>query len=277
VIEQATKHGQATSMPLRIATWNVNSVRQRIGHLQRFCAAQQPDVLCLQETKVTDEDFPAEPLRALGYRHQLLRGQKSYNGVAILSRLPFAAEGAKVWCRKNDCRHLEVHLPGGIELHNFYVPSGGDTPDPEINDKFAHKLRFLREMARWCRDQRLAERKAVLVGDLNVAPLETDVWNHKRLLRSVGHTPVESDLMARLHKAGTLIDVPRHFVPPDEPLYTWWGYRFPQSFAKNYGWRLDHALATPPALAEIAAMTVFKDSRTWDKPSDHVPVVIDFA
>lgn len=264
-------------MSLRIATWNVNSVRQRVAHLERFCSERQPDVVCLQETKAVDEAFPGEPLAALGYRHQLLRGEKSYNGVAILSRLPFEEEGHRLWCRKTDCRHLFVRLPGGVELHNFYVPSGGDVPDPKENDKFAHKLRFLREMARWCRDEDVAARKVLLVGDMNVAPLETDVWNHKRLLKSVGHTPVESDLMAKLHKAGKLIDVPRHFVPPSEPLYTWWGYRFAQAFARDYGWRLDHALASPPLAAEIGAMAVVKDTRSWERPSDHVPVMVDIG
>ena len=264
-------------MPLRIATWNVNSVRQRTAHLKRFLSESEIDVICLQETKVEDALFPLEAVTALGYRHQLIHGQKSYNGVAILSRLAFEAQGKLVWCRKDDRRHLWVRLPGGIELHNFYVPSGGDKPDPEVNDKFDHKLRFLRAMARWCRKERVVERPLILVGDLNVAPLETDVWNHKKLLRSVGHTPTESGLIASLIKAGGLEDVPRRFVPPSEPLYSWWGYRFPQAFAKNYGWRLDHVLASPPAAAAITAMRIAKETRSWDKPSDHVPVVIDVA
>ena len=264
-------------MALRIATWNVNSVRQRSAHLTRFLTELAPDVVCLQETKVEDPLFPLEEPEALGYRHRVIHGQKSYNGVAILSRLPFEDQGTRVWCRKDDKRHAWVRLPGGLELHDFYVPSGGDKPDPEINDKFDHKLRFLRAMARWCRDDKVRERKLVLVGDLNVAPLETDVWNHKRLLRSVGHTPLESELMLKLHRAGGFQDVPRRFVPPDQPLYTWWGYRFPQAFEKDYGWRLDHVLATPPAAAAITAMRVVKETRTWDRPSDHVPVVIDLA
>ena len=264
-------------MPLRIATWNVNSVRQRSAHLERFLTESDIDVICLQETKVEDPLFPLEGVTALGYRHQLIHGQKSYNGVAILSRVPFEDQGKLVWCRKDDCRHLWVRLPGGVDLHNFYVPSGGDKPDPAINDKFDHKLKFLRAMARWCRKEKVAEQPVILVGDMNVAPLETDVWNHKKLLRSVGHTPTESGLIASLLKAGQLEDVPRRFVPPSEPLYTWWGYRFPQAFAKNYGWRLDHALASPPAAAGITAMRIAKETRSWDKPSDHVPVVIDLG
>ena len=261
-------------MTLTIATWNVNSVRQRLDNIARFAEAKAPDVLCLQEIKVRDEDFPAEALRDLGYRHQLVRGEKGYNGVAILSRRPVSDETAKSWCDKDDRRHLSVFMAGGLELHNFYVPAGGDVPDPEQNDKFAHKLQFLEEMADWAKSY-LTGRTAVLVGDLNVAPLETDVWNHKRLLRSVGHTPVESEHMARLLEAGSFIDAERHFVPPEEPLFTWWGYRFAQSFERNYGWRLDHVWVTPPLAGALRSVTVYRDARTWPQPSDHVPVILE--
>ena len=262
---------------MRIATWNVNSVRQRLDHIARFCTEAAPDLLCLQETKVPDPDFPIEAFEALGFRHHLIKGQKAYNGVAIFSRTPFETTGSKAWCRKADCRHAFVRLAGGLEVHNFYVPSGGDVPDPEQNDKFDHKVRFLRAMARWCREDDVKSRKVMIVGDFNVAPLETDVWNHKRLLRSVGHTPLESTLMARLLKSARFIDVPRHFVPPEQPLYTWWGYRFKQSLEKNYGWRLDHAWVTPPLAGALKSMRVAKETRSWTKPSDHVPVVVDLA
>ena len=264
-------------MPLRLATWNVNSVRQRVPHLERFLTEERPDVVCLQEIKVETADFPLQVFDALGYRHRVIRGQKGYNGVAIFSRLPFEEAGHRNWCRKDDCRHAFVRLPGGLELHNFYVPSGGDRPDPAVNDKFDHKLRFLKAMARWCRQEDLKARRAILVGDLNVAPLETDVWNHKRLLRSVGHTPLESELMRKLLRSGRFLDVPRHFVPPDQPLYSWWGYRFPQAFDKDYGWRLDHVLATEPLAPSLARMEVVRRTRGWEKPSDHVPVVVDLA
>ncbi len=265
------------AMALRLATWNVNSLRQRLDHLARFAAEAAPDVICLQETKVADAAFPRAAVRALGYPHLLIHGQKGYNGVAILSRLAFKAQGARVWCGRDDRRHGFVRLAGGLEVHNFYVPSGGPVPDPQSNDKFAHKLAFLAEMADWARASKLAWRKAVLLGDLNVAPFETDVWNHKRLLRSVGHTPVESERIARLREAGALIDAGRHFVPEPEPLYTWWGYRYPQAFTKDYGWRLDHVLVTPKLKASLANFRVVRETRAWDKPSDHVPVVLDLA
>ena len=127
------------AMVLRLATWNVNSLRPRLDHLARFAAEAAPDVICLQETKVTDAQFPRAAVRALGYPHLLVHGQKGTNGVAIASRLPFQAKGTRVWCGRDDRRHAYVRLAGGIEVHNFYVPSGG--PDPETNDKFAHNTK----------------------------------------------------------------------------------------------------------------------------------------
>lgn len=262
-------------MSLRIATWNVNSLRQRLDHLAAFSETYRPDVLCLQETKVRNEDFPEEAIRACGYETVLFHGQKSYNGVAILCRDGIAAQDRRVWCDKDDCRHLSVTLNGGLQVHNFYVPSGGPVPDPEQNDKFAHKLQFLSEMAQWAKTPAVKDAPLILVGDLNVAPFEKDVWNHKRLLKSVGHTPQESEHMARLHQAGDFIDVGRHFVPEDQPLYSWWGYRYPQAFAKDYGWRLDHILATAPLKDALQHFEVVRDTRAWEKPSDHVPLLLD--
>ena len=262
-------------MSLRIASWNVNSLRQRLDHIARFSEAQSPDVICLQEIKMQTEIFPTDAFKAMGYSHVLVHGQKSYNGVAIVSRRPFVREEKIVWCGKDDCRHVSVELDGGLSLHNFYVPAGGDKPDVDKNEKFAHKLAFLTEMADWSRNSGLKDRRAILLGDLNVAPLEWDVWNHKRLLRSVGHTPTETAHMERLWQAADLIDVPRHYHPVPEPIYSWWGYRYPPAFEKNYGWRLDHILATPPLAGALSGFSTFRDSRGWDKPSDHVPVILD--
>lgn len=264
-------------MALRLATWNVNSVRQRMDHLARFAESHKLDVLCLQETKTVDDSFPADDLRDLGFEHQVIHGQKAYNGVAILSKLPFASSEKIVWCERDDRRHASVRFENGVELHNFYVPAGGPKPDPDTSERFKHKLRFLEEMAAWGKAESLGERKVVLVGDLNVAPLETDVWNHKKLLRSVGHTPGESERMLNVLEQSGLADAARHFVPPSEPLYTWWGYRFAESFVRNYGWRLDHVWVGKPLLSAIGGFEVVKETRTWEKPSDHVPVVIEVA
>jgi len=262
-------------LPLRIASWNVNSLRQRLEHLKRFVDSYAPDVLCLQETKVADGLFPAHELAEMGFPHQAFRGQKSYHGVATLARAPYEFTEYRIWWGKDDPRHQMVRLPGGLEIHNFYVPSGGPTPDPATNDKFAHKLGFLDEMAVWAAEVR--DRPLLLVGDLNVAPLETDVWNHKRLVRSVGHTPGESRRIADLLEQGHLTDVGRHFVPADQPLYTWWGYRFPQAVERDYGWRLDHALATAALMPRVSGFQVARETRLWERPSDHVPVVVDLS
>ena len=172
--------------PLRfsIATWNINSVRLRIDLVARFLNENRPDVLCLQETKCPDGQFPLGEFRKLGYEHVALNGQKGYHGVAIVSLLPIVEASPRDFCDKGDSRHMRVRLGGGadgLEIHNFYVPAGGDEPDPAINDKFAHKLAFVDEMAAWFAAERVAAGRAILVGDLNIAPLEHDVWSHKAL------------------------------------------------------------------------------------------------
>ena len=187
---------------MKIATWNVNSVRFRIQLVSRFLREEQPDVLCLQETKVTDDLFPAAAFHKLGYTHQALHGQKAYHGVAVLSKTPFRETGVQEFCREGHARHMGVTLQNGVELHNFYVPAGGDIPDPDRNDKFAHKLHFLGEMEKVF-GKRKNQRKnpVVLVGDLNVAPLENDVWSHKQLLDVVCHTPVETRMLGEAQAA----------------------------------------------------------------------------
>ncbi len=260
---------------MRLVTWNINSVRARLGHVDHFVETHDPDIICFQETKVTDNEFPLKAFSKLGFEHHAIAGQKSYNGVAIFSKIPFTKNDTPLWCGKDDKRHLSVTFENGTELHNFYVPAGGDIPDPEQNDKFAHKIQFLKEMAEWAKSPDIKEKKLILVGDLNVAPLEKDVWNHKKLLKSVGHTPLESELMAKLKKSGDLIDVGRHFIPDDQPLYSWWGYRYKPSFEKDYGWRLDHILATQSLKAALKKFEVVRHTRGWEKPSDHVPNVVD--
>ena len=258
---------------LKLATWNVNSVRIRLEHIAQFTRDHDIDVLCLQETKVENDKFPHKAFAEMGFPHAAVNGQKSYHGVAILSRTPLTDISSRIWCDNNDSRHIQASLPGGIELHNFYVPAGGDIPDAEENDKFAHKLDFLREMATWFAEKKSDDNRFILVGDLNVAPLECDVWSHKQLLKVVSHTPLECELLMQVLASHDWIDAMRQTVPPPESLFTWWSYRNRDRHKANRGRRLDHIWVTP-ALEKLVGDTVAIDApRDWERPSDHVPVV----
>jgi exodeoxyribonuclease-3 len=260
-------------MALTIATWNINSVRLRQDLVATFLRDEAPDILCLQETKSPVEKIPFEVFAGLGYGHWVARGQKGYNGVAILSRVPIEDAGQVDWCAKGDARHVAARLPGGTVLHNLYIPAGGDVPDPDENPKFAHKLQFLDELAHWGADQ---SGPAILVGDLNIAPLEEDVWSHKQLLKVVSHTPVEVDALARVQAAGGWTDVTRTHLPVPEKLYSWWSYRAPDWAAADRGRRLDHIWSRGGVPDLAGTSRILRDWRGADKPSDHVPVLASF-
>ncbi|MFK8253911.1 exodeoxyribonuclease III [Ancylobacter terrae] len=268
---------------LTIATWNINSVRLRIELVGKLAAEHQPDVICLQETKTPDDRFPLKDAARFGYPHAAIHGQKGYHGVAILSKRPFEAVTRQGFCDMGDARHIAVTLGAGaglsapLTLHNFYIPAGGDIPDPALNAKFKHKLDFLDEATAWeALHRRELGTRSVMVGDLNIAPLETDVWSHKQLLDVVSHTPIEVEKLGRLQAAGNWVDVMRGFVPPSEKLYTWWSYRAADWAASDRGRRLDHVWASPDLAPSARAMTVLRQARSWERPSDHVPVVVSF-
>ena len=260
-------------MRLRLATWNVNSVRRRLVGLARLVKEFQPDVMCLQETKVEDVDFPAAAITKLGYPHQIIYGQKSYHGVAICSRVALSAGKRRDWSGKSEARHAFCQLEPNIELHNFYVPAGGDEPDPKTNQKFAHKLSFLKEMASWFARRR--NHRGILVGDLNVAPLENDVWSHKSLVRVVSHTPAEVAALDKVMSEGCWVDAVRYFTPETRKLFTWWSYRARDWSSSDRGRRLDHIWVTPPLLPTLQSAWVVRNARGWTSPSDHAPVLLD--
>jgi exodeoxyribonuclease-3 len=262
---------------MRIATWNINSVRARLHLLQQITEEAVPDVICLQETKVVDDLFPHDDIAAMGYSHVIAHGMKGYNGVAVLSRLPFEDAVTQDWCGRSDCRHVYVRLAGGVELHNFYVPAGGDDPDPETNDKFSHKLQFLAEMAEWFPANRSAEQPMILVGDLNIAPLKNDVWSHKQLLKVVSHTPVEVEALGRVQDAMNWLDTSRHFVPETKILYSWWSYRARDWSASDKGRRLDHIWTTQVLVPRLKRCEILRDARGWTRPSDHAPVMLELV
>jgi exodeoxyribonuclease-3 len=269
-----------TESTCTLATWNINSVRLRMPIVARFLQEKRPDVLCLQETKCRDSEFPHSAFRELGYEHIEIHGQKGYHGVAIASRLPLAQSRRRDFCNKGDARHLTVSLAVGqrnIELHNFYVPAGGDEPDPEINPKFAHKLAFFDELAEWSRTEKTSARDVVMVGDINVAPLETDVWSHKALLKVVSHTPIEVERLQAAMRAGDWVDAMRKLIPPEQKVFTWWSYRSPDWEKANKGRRLDHIWVSPRLANAVSDLKILKDARGWDRPSDHVPVSIQIT
>jgi exodeoxyribonuclease-3 len=272
-------------MQFRLATWNINSVRLRLDLVERFVRAELPDVLCLQEIKCVDGSFPELALRALGFDHVAVSGQKGYHGVAILSRIPFRSVKRRDICGRGHARHLSVALDTGstgahkpVVLQNIYVPAGGDEPDPTRNPKFRHKLDFLEAMEAWFSGLRGKKKnRMILVGDLNVAPLPTDVWSHKQLLRVVSHTPAEVERFERVQASHTFIDVMRRHVPAEQKLYTWWSYRNRDWRASNRGRRLDHIWTTPALDGTCVSMRVLDAARDWPRTSDHVPVIADFA
>ncbi len=259
---------------LSIASWNINSVRFRIDIVERFLREMAPDILCLQETKAENGVFPTADFRRFGYDHVVLNGQKMHHGVAIISKIPVIEDRRHDWQDNGEARHLGVRLPNGVLLENVYVPAGGDTPDREVNPKFGQKLDFLGRMIDWSGTLRTP---TILTGDFNVAPLESDVWSHKQLLDVVSHTPIEVETLGRLQASHDWVDLGRHFIPAPERLYTWWSYRAKDWEASDRGRRLDHMWASPQVAAKAVAHRVHEDCRNWGKPSDHIPIVTEFA
>lgn len=265
---------------LKIATWNINSVRIRLPLLKALHDEASPDIICLQEIKVIDALFPFEEVAALGYEHAYVHGQKGYNGVAILSKIPLEVTEKLdfVDCDQfgGGARHIAAKLPDGTELHNVYIPAGGDIPDRQANPYYGYKLDYVDAMRAWFSANRNASDKLVMVGDFNIAPLEHDVWSHKQLLKVVSHTPQEVQRLEALTDFGWQ-DAARHFTPAQEKLYSWWSYRNKDWTKSNRGRRLDHIWLTQPLLGSLSACESLNHFRSAEKPSDHVPIVITLS
>lgn len=258
---------------MKIVSWNINSLRLRLPLLKEFIDEAQPDVICLQEIKVADESFPLLEVQALGFEYIEFFGEKSYNGVAIFSKIPIKKVEKIDVLDYGHKRHISVALQtkiGEIFLHNFYVPAGGDVPDVKLNNKFDHKLKFIDWMTEFFAAQK--DKKIIIVGDMNIAPLEHDVWSHKQLLKVISHTPIEVEKMNLLQKSLNWIDTHRFFVDDSEKLYSWWSYRAKDPIGANKGRRLDHIWATPNLKEYIKSMKIYTDFRSKVKPSDHVPI-----
>lgn len=266
-----------TTQTFKLATWNVNSIRIRLGLLQKLIEAENPDIICLQEVKAKREDFPFAEIEAMGYPHIALYSMPGYNGVAILSRTHLNAVDQKDWVGKSDARHVIAQIYDDVEINNIYVPAGGDIPDPTINLSFAHKLAFMDDIAEYWEQHKAdyAQRKMIICGDFNVAPLENDVWNHKQMLKIISHTPVEIERLNRLQKSLDFIDVVRHFYPEPQKLYSWWSYRNPNWQTNNKGRRLDHIWVSPNLADRIVGAKTCPFLRLEERPSDHVPVIVE--
>jgi len=263
---------------MKLVTWNINSVRLRIDLVMKLLDKQKPDVICLQETKTPDEFFPVEAFKDKGYKHHHFTGMKSYNGVAIFSKLPLDKKEVHKRVGKNDCRHISARVEGKFELHNIYVPAGGPDPDPVANDKFKHKLDFVDELAKWFPKERSGSAPMIAVGDFNIAPLENDVWDHKKMLKVVSHTPVEVEKLGKFYNSIEWVDGIRHFVPEDKKLYSWWSYRAEERWDTNdRGRRLDHIWVTKKLKPALKKQQILRELRGDEKPSDHVPVILDLA
>ncbi|MGH1369823.1 MAG: exodeoxyribonuclease III [Maritimibacter sp.] len=260
-------------MTFTLATWNINSVRLRQQLVAKLLADEAPDVLCLQECKSPVEKIPLDVFEARGYSHMVARGQKGYNGVAILSKLPIEDAGGEDFAGLNHARHVAGRLENGVTIHNFYVPAGGDKPDRDVNEKFGQKLDYLTEMRDWFHKD--APQKSILVGDLNIAPREDDVWDHKKLLKIVSHTPIEVEHLAEVQEAGNWVDVTRQDIP-EGLLYSWWSYRARDWSAADKGRRLDHIWATQDISCAAHGSRILRDVRGWEQPSDHAPVFATF-
>jgi len=266
---------------MRVTTWNINSVRLRIEHVKEVVEQIKPDVLCMQETKTQDEHFPREAFAEMGYEFLEICGMKSYNGLCIASKYPLTDFQIHERCGQLDCRHISAKVmhpdcDEGVEVHNIYIPAGGDVPDAENNPKFQHKLDFVDEMATWFPEMRDASKPMIVLGDMNIAPLEHDVWSHKQMLKIISHTPVEVEKLLNFQNSLPWVDAMREFVPEEEKLYTWWSYRAKDWKKSNRGRRLDHIWVTECMKPALSGFEAISEIRSSERPSDHIPASIDF-
>lgn len=260
---------------MKLVTWNINSVRLRAPIVVQLMREEKPDIICLQETKTPDEFFPREVFEVEGYKYIHFNGMKGYNGVCILSKKPFENPIIHNRVKKEDSRHIAASFKD-FDLHNLYIPAGGDEPDRSINEKFGHKLDFVTEMTKFFAKNYTAKKPVITVGDFNIAPREHDVWSSKQLQKVVSHTPIEIKYLSKMYASLDWQDAIRYFVPDEEKCYSWWSYRNRDWKKSNRGRRLDHIWVTPPLVPKLKNYKILSPYRDLEKPSDHVPVMIEF-
>jgi exodeoxyribonuclease-3 len=253
----------------KIATWNVNSLRVRLPHVLEWLAVEQPDALCLQETKLPDEDFPRQAIEAAGY-HAAFSGQKTYNGVAILSRDPAAEAAAGIPEFDDPQRRVLAATVGGVRLIDIYVPNGESVD----SDKFTYKLDWLGRLRTWLGRELATHPRLAVLGDFNIAPEERDVhdpalWEGKVLFSSAERQAFRDLLALGLHDSFRLFEQP-------ERQYTWWDYRM-NAFRRKMGLRIDHILVSEALRPDCIGCRVDIEPRRRERPSDHAPVVTEFS
>src|SRR5262245_9490070 len=259
---------------MRIATWNVNSIKQRIDNLTTWLAERQPDIVCLQETKCVDEAFPREPIEALGY-NVAVHGQKTFNGVALLSKLKFDEVTARLPGDDTDdhARFIECVVStttGAVRVASIYLPNG----NPPNTDKYSYKLDWMDRLARYARERLELEEPLILAGDYNVIPTEADARYPAKWTGDALFLPPTREKFRALCNL-RLIDVVRSGSDGPGP-FTFWDYQA-GAWQKNDGIRIDHMLLSPQAADRLVAAGVDKHVRSWEKPSDHVPVWVELS
>lgn len=259
---------------MKITTWNVNSLTARLQHVLDWTAANPVDVLCLQELKLTDDKFPLQALNDAGYSHCAVFGQKTYNGVAIMSRQPvhdvvknivgFEDDNSRVLAATVDT------AAGPLRVVNGYFVNG-QAPG---TDKFDYKMSWLRGLRDYVREELARHPRLVLLGDFNIAPEDRDSYDPEGLRETIHHTSAERDHFRQLLELG-LHDSFRLFEQPEKS-FSWWDYRM-LGYQKNRGLRIDHILVSAPLKEQVAGCAIDRVPRKWDKPSDHAPVTASFA
>ena len=254
-------------MAVRLATWNVNSLKVRLPHLLDWLASAQPDVMCLQETKTEDAKFPLAEIEAAGYR-AVYRGQKAYNGVAILARKALEDVHFSIPDFADDPKRVIAATVGDIRVLCLYAPNG-EAPG---TDKYAYKMRWYEALTSWLREELPRRPRMAVLGDLNIAPEPRDVHDPKRWEGKIHFSEPERAAFQRVIATG-LADAFRLFPQP-EKMFSWWDYRL-KAFERGWGLRIDHILLSPALASECTSCTIDTEPRTRERPSDHAPVVAD--
>jgi exodeoxyribonuclease-3 len=253
---------------MKIATWNVNSLKVRLPQVLDWLAVHQPDVLCLQETKLVDVNFPAAEISAVGYQTVFI-GQKTYNGVAILSKTPASDALVAIPLFVDEQKRVLAATIAGVRVINLYIPNGQSVD----SDKYQYKLDWLKALTVWLADELAHHPRLVVLGDFNIAPDERDVYDPNAWEGQVLFSLPEREAFQRLVDLG-LADSFRLFEQPEKS-YSWWDYRM-NAFRRNMGLRIDHILLSPALTETCKSCMIDKEARRAERPSDHAPVMVEF-